>query len=76
VQTVKGVVTQKGYEPDKVTLHAGVPARLTVVRMTDKPCGTKIVFPVLNIKRALPLNEAVVIEFTRAKTGDIASRAA
>jgi RND family efflux transporter MFP subunit len=71
-QTAKIAVTEKGFEPDKVTLRAGVPARLTVVRMTDKTCGTEIVFPALNIKRALPLNEPVVIEFTPEKTGDIA----
>ena len=47
-------------------------ARLTFVRTTDKTCGTEVVFPSLNIKRALPLNEPVVIEFTPAKTGDIA----
>ena len=48
------------------------PARLTFLRTTDKTCGTEVVFPSLNIKRALPLNEAVVIEFTPAKSGDIA----
>ena len=31
-----------------------------------------MVFPSLNIKRALLLNEPVAIEFTPAKTGDIA----
>jgi Cu+-exporting ATPase len=31
-----------------------------------------VVFPSLNIKRTLPLNEPVVIEFTPAKTGEIA----
>jgi plastocyanin domain-containing protein len=31
-----------------------------------------VVFPSLNIKRPLPLNEPVVIEFTPAKAGDIA----
>jgi RND family efflux transporter MFP subunit len=72
VQSARISVTEKGYEPDKVTLRAGVPARLIVVRTTDKTCGTEIVFPTLNIKRALPLNEPVVIEFTPAKTGDIA----
>jgi cobalt-zinc-cadmium efflux system membrane fusion protein len=72
VQTAKVVVTEKGYEPDTVTLRSGVPARLTIVRMTDRTCGTEIVFPSLNIRRALPLNEAVVIEFTPAKAGDIA----
>ena len=42
------------------------------MRTTDKTCGTEVVFPSLNIKRALPLNEPVVIEFTPAKSGDIA----
>ena len=66
------MVNEQGYEPAKVTLRAGVPARLTFLRTTDKTCGTEVVFPSLNIKRALPLNEAVVIEFTPAKSGDIA----
>ena len=69
VQNVQIVVNEQGYEPAKVTLRAGVPARL---RTTDKTCGTEVVFPSLNIKRALPLNEAVQIEFTPAKTGEIA----
>jgi plastocyanin domain-containing protein len=72
VQTARIAVTEKGYEPDRVTLRSGIPARLTIVRMTDKTCGTEIVFPTLNIKRPLPLNEPVVIEFTPAETGDIA----
>jgi membrane fusion protein, heavy metal efflux system len=54
-QTAKVVVSERGYEPAKVTLHAGTPARITFVRTTDKTCGTEVVFPSLNIKRALPL---------------------
>ena len=65
-------MSEQGYEPAKVTLRAGTPARITFVRTTDKTCGTEVVFPSLNIKRALPLNEPVVIEFTPAKSGDIA----
>jgi membrane fusion protein, heavy metal efflux system len=72
VQTAKIIVGEQGYEPPKVTLRAGVPARLTFVRTTDKTCGTEVVFPSLNIKRALPLNKPVLIEFTPAKTGEIA----
>jgi membrane fusion protein, heavy metal efflux system len=72
VQTAKVVVNEQGYEPATVTLRAGAPARITFVRTTDKTCGTDIVFPSLNIKRPLPLNEPVVIEFTPAKSGDIA----
>jgi membrane fusion protein, heavy metal efflux system len=71
-QTAKVVVTEQGYEPAKVTLRAGTPARITFVRTTDKTCGTEVVFPSLNIKRTLPLNEPVAIEFTPEKSGDIA----
>jgi plastocyanin len=56
-QTAKVVVSEQGYEPAKVTLRAGTPARITFVRTTDKTCGTEVVFPSLNIKRSLPLNE-------------------
>ena len=49
-------MSEKGYEPATVTLRAGTPARITFVRTTDKTCGTEVVFPSLNIKRALPLN--------------------
>ena len=66
------IVSEQGYEPAKVMLRAGTPARITFVRTTDKTCGTEVVFPSLNIKRALPLNEPVVIEFTPATSGDIA----
>lgn len=71
-QTAKVLVGEQGYEPAKVTLRAGVPVRLTFVRVTDNTCGTEVAFPSLNIERALPLNEPVVIEFTPAKAGDIA----
>jgi RND family efflux transporter MFP subunit len=70
-QAAKIVVTDKGFEPDRITVRSGVPVRLTVVRTSDKTCGTEIVLPSLKITRALPLNEPVVIEFTPAKAGDI-----
>jgi plastocyanin domain-containing protein len=66
------VVSEQGYEPARVTLRAGTPARITFVRTTDKTCGTEVVFPSLDIKRVLPLNEPVMIEFTPAKSGNIA----
>jgi hypothetical protein len=71
VQEAKVLVTQQGYEPEKLMLRAGVPARITFVRTTDKTCGTEVVFPSLNITRPLPLNEPVVIEFTPNATGEI-----
>ncbi len=72
VQTARIVVNEQGYEPARVTLRAGVPARLTFVRTTDKTCGTEVEFPSLKIQKALPLNEPVLVEFTPGKTGEIA----
>ena len=69
--TSRVLVTDKGYEPTKLTLRAGQPARITFVRTTDKTCGTEVVFPSLNIRRPLPLNEPVVIEFTPRDSGEI-----
>ena len=66
------IVNEQGYEPATITLRAGAPARITFLRTADKTCGTEVVFPSLNIKRALPLNEPVEIEFMPAKAGDIA----
>ena len=72
VQTAKVLVSEKAFEPARVTLRAGTLARITFVRTTDKTCATEVVFPSLNVKRALPLNEPVLIEFTPARPGDIA----
>ncbi len=71
-QRAKVTVSEKGFDPDKLTLRPGVPAEITFVRTTDKTCATEVVFPSLKIKRALPLNEPVAIEFTPAKSGEIA----
>ena len=72
VQTATVMVSEKGFEPAKLTLRAGTPARITFIRTTDKTCGTEVVFPSLNIKRALPLNEAVQIDFAPPQSGEIA----
>jgi len=71
VQGAKVLVTEQGYEPTKLTVRAGMPVRLTFVRTTDKTCGTEVVFPSLSIRRPLPLNEPVAIEFTPKTSGEI-----
>lgn len=72
VQSVRVAVTEQGFDPARLTLQAGVPARLIVTRTTDNTCGTEIAVPSLGVKRELPLNTPVTIEFTPAKAGDIA----
>jgi cobalt-zinc-cadmium efflux system membrane fusion protein len=70
-QTTRITVGERGYEPSRVTLHPGLPTHLTFIRTTDKTCGTAVVFPSLNIRRELPLNQPVDIELTTPKTGAI-----
>jgi RND family efflux transporter MFP subunit len=63
-QSVEVSVTKAGFEPAALTLRAGVPARVTLLRTTDDTCATEVVFPSLGIRRGLPLNERVEIRFT------------
>ena len=72
VQEVRVTVTEASFEPQRITLRAGVPARVTFTRTSDKTCATAVVFASLNIRRELPLNEPVTIEFTPDKAGEIA----
>jgi len=71
-QQVKVTVIDEGFEPRRLAMRAGIPARLTFTRTSDKTCATAVVFPTLNIRRELPLNTPVTIDFTPEKTGEIA----
>jgi hypothetical protein len=65
-QQARVVVSTKGFEPDRISFVAGAPARLTFLRSTDQTCATEIVFPDLNVRRPLPLNQDVSIDFVPA----------
>jgi Cu+-exporting ATPase len=68
---VKVLVTEQGYEPAKVMIRAGTQSRITFIRTTEKTCGKEVVFPALNIRRALPLNQPVTIELAPTASGEI-----
>lgn len=72
VQKLTVALTEKGYEPTNLKLRRGVPAQITFIRKVSATCGTQIVVADYNIKRALPLNEPVLVEFTPKKTGTFA----
>ncbi|MBO0726973.1 MAG: efflux RND transporter periplasmic adaptor subunit [Blastocatellia bacterium] len=69
-QSVTITLSEKGYQPDSFILRKGIPARITFVRKVEATCGTEIVLAEYNIKRELPLNQPVVVEFTPVKTGE------
>lgn len=70
VQSVTVTLGEGGYQPSSLRLRRGVPARLTFVRKIEETCGKEIAIPEYNIRRALPLNEPVTVEFTPAKSGE------
>jgi hypothetical protein len=56
---------EHGFVPASLSIQKGAPgskAVVTFVRTTDQTCATEVVFPDLNIKRPLPLNEAVPVD--------------
>ncbi len=69
VQTAKIKITARGYAPTAFKLRKGIPARVTFLRTTDATCVKEIVLPDFNIRRALPLNQPVVVEFTPKQRG-------
>lgn len=64
-------ITEKGFEPARVTASAGAPVRVTFLRTTENTCAKEVVLPSLNVKRPLPLNEPVVVELPQ-KAGEVA----
>src|SRR5215475_8382957 len=70
VQTVKVILGAEGYQPASFNLKQGVPARIEFVRQVEGSCGKEIVIPEYDVKRELPLNKSVVVEFTPDKAGE------
>jgi len=65
-------VTETGFTPATVTVPAGKPVTLVVTRKTDATCAKEIVFPEQNIRKPLPLNQAVEISLPASPKREIA----
>jgi plastocyanin domain-containing protein len=70
-RTVELSVTDKGFEPSNITVKKGEPLHLVVTRKTDQTCATSIDIKDAGIRKELPLNQAVAIDFTPEKAGEI-----
>ena len=68
--TLRVTITEKGFEPARVTASAGAPVRVTFVRTTENTCAKEVLVPASNVKRPLPLNEPVVVELP-PKPGEV-----
>lgn len=70
-QTYEIVVTSDGFVPASLAVKRGDLVRLVVTRKTDQTCAKEIVVQDYGIRRSLPLNKAVVVEFTPDKSGEV-----
>lgn len=64
-------VTSEGYKPDSVKAEAGRPLVLVFKRTTGGKCVEEIMVPTENVKKFLPVGEAVEIAFTPKAKGTI-----
>jgi RND family efflux transporter MFP subunit len=60
-------ITASGFEPSALTLQAGRPTRITFKRTTNETCATEVVLPDYAIRKSLPLNQPVTVEFVPKK---------
>lgn len=61
-----------GYHPAESHAKGGEPVHLVFTRTTEDGCGTEVVIPSANVKRALPLNKPVTIDVTMPAKGSLA----
>ncbi len=75
-RTVELSVTDKGFEPNNITVKKGEPLHLVVTRKTDHTCATSIDIKDAGIRKDLPLNQAVAIDPLCLRDGNDGRRAA
>ena len=69
---VKVTVDGSGYHPSEAKAPGGKPVRLEFTRTSDEGCGQQLVFPALDIKKDLPLNQPVAVDVTMPASGKVA----
>lgn len=70
-RTVELTVTKEGFIPAEVKVRKGEPIKLVITRKVERTCATEVVLEGTGIKKDLPLDKPVAIEFTPDRTGQI-----
>jgi hypothetical protein len=65
-------VTKEGFVPSTVNVAVGLPVELIFIRRTDETCAKEVVVAAANARKALPLNQPVVVQFTPSTAGTLA----
>jgi RND family efflux transporter MFP subunit len=64
-------ITGHGFSPDRVEVSQGAKVTLVFTRRTNQTCATEVAIPAINVKKPLPLNTPVAIEYTADKPGEV-----
>ena len=70
-QTVKLVVSDRGFVPAQITVKKGAPVTLLVTREIEVTCATELVIQGAGIHKELPLHQEVRVTFTPDKKGTL-----
>ena len=71
VQEIQLAVTDAGFVPAEVAVAKDRPIRLTVTRKTDQTCAREIIFKEIDVKKDLPLDQAVTIDLPARPEGTL-----
>ena len=70
--TMSVTVDTSGFNPSSMMARGGTPVALMFTRIAEDSCGKEVVFPSLNIRKELPLNQAVQVTFDMPASGAVA----
>ncbi|HVS33620.1 MAG TPA: cupredoxin domain-containing protein [Thermoanaerobaculia bacterium] len=71
VQTVDIRISGGEYQPASITVAKGQPVRLNFTRDEKPTCGDVVVFPALNIRKEIPVNQVVSIDLNPTEAGEL-----
>jgi plastocyanin domain-containing protein len=64
-------LTDAGLAPADVKLTKGEPVKIAFTRKTERTCMFDVVIPEAGVKKAVPINKTVELEFTPSKSGTL-----
>lgn len=71
-RTIKIKVDKNGFSPALIEVEAGHKLNLVFNRTDKNNCGKTVVFPKLNVRKALPVGKDVIVSFTPSEAGQVA----
>lgn len=71
LRTIDIKISGSAYIPAAVNVAKGEKVRLNFTRDEKPTCGDTVVFPTLNIKKEIPVNQVTSIDITADKPGDL-----